>query len=341
MGMVIENPGVYTTVQDEGRFGYEQFGVSPAGPMDKRAFHIANVLVGNDLNAAELEMAFMGAEVRFTEAAVVAVTGADVSPLLNGQPVSMYRALSVSAGDTLLMQMAKGGCRSYLAVAGGLDVPLMMGSRSTLVKNQIGGVEGRILKRGDEINFRASVAALPNQAARWIPAEKRSAGCTTVRVILGPQVDAFTEAGKQVFLNSAYRVSGDSDRMGYRLEGQPVEHATDGNIISDGIVMGSIQVPPAGQPIIMMADCQSIGGYTKIATVISVDLPLVGQCKAGDEIRFEAVDIEMAQRLYRGYRQELAALHQKMVTPVEYKAPRCFQISVGERTFSVQVEEHT
>lgn len=341
MGMIIENPGIYTTVQDEGRFGYEQFGVSPAGPMDRRAFHIANLLVGNDRNEAVLEMTILGAEIKFDSPAVIAVTGADMEPLRNGLPIAMYQTVMVSSGDVLRMQVVKSGCRTYLAVAGGLSVPMLMGSRSTLVKNKIGGVEGRILKKGDHIDFGQQVATEENLAGHRIPPEKKQAGSVRVRVIMGPQDDCFTDEGKADFLSGTYQVTGESDRMGYRLKGPVLRHVTDGNIISDGIVMGSIQVPPAGQPIVMMADCQSIGGYTKIGTVIRVDLPLMGQCKAGDEIRFEAVDLSEAHRLYGEYETELQMLQEKMKEPVSYKEPKYYQISVEDRSFFVQVEEHS
>lgn len=340
MGMVIINPGIYTTVQDEGRFGYEQFGVSPAGPMDKRAFHIANLLVANPMEEAELEMTIIGPEIRFTCQAVIALTGADMRPLLNGKPVCMYRAFQVLPKDVLLMQSACGGCRTYMAVAGGMDIPVVMGSRSTLVKNGIGGFKGRPLKGGDEILLRQDVGIINNLPARWVPAKHIQPGCRQVRVLMGPQDHRFTRKGLEDFFHGTYKVTGDSDRMGYRLEGPGLEHVEDGNIISDGIVMGSIQVPTSGQPIVMMADCQSIGGYTKIATIISVDLPVMGQCRAGDEIRFIPVDIEEAQKMYRDYYREMEALKVKLAIPVVYQPPRFFNVTVGGDPFLVKVEEH-
>lgn len=339
MGMVIENPGIYTTVQDEGRFGYEQFGVSPAGPMDRRAFHLANLLVGNELKEAELEMTFSGLTARFTGPAVIALTGADMHPLLNGIPICMYRAVPVRTGDVLLLQQADCGCRTYLAAAGDMEIPVVMGSRSTLVKNRIGGLEGRPLKRGDTIELRSNIEALDNSAARWMPVERKTKGCCEVRVIRGPQEDEFTGNGINDFYQSIYKVTGDSDRMGYRLEGPPPGHVTDGNIISDGIVMGSIQVTTSGQPIVMMADSQSIGGYTKIATVISVDLPLIGQCRAGDELRFVPIEIEEAHRLYKEYCRELKKLESRFSTPVQYHAPKYFRVTVKDTDFVVKVEE--
>ena len=341
MGMVIVNPGIYTTVQDEGRFGYEQFGVSPAGPMDRRSFHIANLLVGNDMGEAELEMTIMGAEIQFTGPAVIALTGADMSPLLNEAPVCMYRAFPVGAGDVLRMQSVSGGCRTSLAAAGGLDIPVVMGSRSTLVKNGIGGYQGRPLKKGDAIGLRQNMSTIENLPARWMLAEHSETGCRQIRVVAGPQDDCFTGKGLENFFHGTYKVTGDSDRMGYRLTGPCPEHVADGNIISDGIVMGSIQVPTSGQPIVMMADCQSIGGYTKIATVITADLPVIGQCKAGDEIRFTPVDIMQAQQAYADYFREMEMLKAKFETPVAYRPPRLFQVKVGGTSFQVKVEEHS
>ena len=207
MGMVIVNPGIYTTVQDEGRFGYEQFGVSPAGPMDRRSFHIANLLVGNDIGEAELEMTIIGTEIRFTGPAVIALTGADMSPLLNEAPVCMYRAFPVGAGDVLRMQSVSGGCRTYLAAAGGLDIPVVMGSRSTLVKNGIGGYQGRPLKKGDAIGLRQNMSTIENLPARWMLAEHSEPGCRQIRVIAGPQDDCFTGKGLEDFFHGTYKVT--------------------------------------------------------------------------------------------------------------------------------------
>ena len=182
---------------------------------------------------------------------------------------------------------------------------------------------------------------IENLPARWILAEHSKPGCRQIRVVAGPQDDCFTGKGLEDFFHGTYKVAGDSDRMGYRLNGPCPEHAADGNIISDGIVMGSIQVPTSGQPIVMMADCQSIGGYTKIATVITADLPVIGQCKAGDEIRFIPVDITQAQQAYADYYWEMEKLRAKLKAPAAYRPPRLFQIKVGGTSFQVKVEEHS
>ncbi|MBS6397663.1 MAG: biotin-dependent carboxyltransferase family protein [Clostridiales bacterium] len=339
MGMIIENSGILTTVQDGGRFGYEQFGVSPSGPMDLRALHIANILTGNDMEEACLEMTVMGPVIRFTGCAVIAVTGADMKPKLNEKPMCMYRAVSVKAGDVLKFGMVQKGCRSYLSVAGGMRIPELMGSKSTMVGKGFGGYEGRKLQKDDEITFVKSISMLPNMQVRWVLPEPCRNGEHVLRVIMGPQDDMFTQKGIDSFLGGAYKVGQEFDRMGYRLEGPVIEHKDDGNIISDGIVTGSIQVPTAGQPIVMLAERQTVGGYTKIATVITVDLPVIGQCKAGDVIRFRAVTVEEAQELYEAYYQEMEALQKKMVTPVNYLPPRSYTICIGEKVYQVQVEE--
>lgn len=337
MGFVTENPGVLTTIQDEGRYGYEQFGMSPAGPMDLRAFRTANILVGNPSGESALEATVLGPSLRFGRDNVIALTGADMGPTLNGQPCPMYQAVAVRAGDLLKLGAAKTGCRAYIAFAGGLDVPQVMGSRATALQNKVGGWQGRKLAKGDQIGFRAPNPglALPRTAPVPAPAGREA----TIRVILGPQDDAFTEEGVNTFLNQPYTVSKDFDRMGCRLEGPVIRHKTDGNIISDGMVTGAIQVPTSGQPIIMLAERQTVGGYTKIATVISADLPLVGQRKTGDVIRFQAVTVEEAHRLWREENRELEELSARLDRP--QPAGTTYRVTVNGRTYQVQVVKHS
>jgi antagonist of KipI len=339
MGMKIEDGGILTSIQDGGRFGYEQFGVSPSGPMDAKAMHIGNILVDNEIGESCLETTIMGPTICFEENAVVAITGADCAPTINGKNVSMYRALSINAGDVLKLGMVKNGCRSYLAIAGGIDVPVLMNSKCTMVGKNFGGFEGRKLQKGDVLKLAKSVSTLPNMAARLIIPEKMVQGVHTLRVILGPQEERFTEKGIETFLNSEYKVGQAFDRQGYRLEGPVIEHTTDSNIISDGIVTGSVQVPGDGHPIVMLAEHQTIGGYTKIATVASIDLPVIGQCKAGDIIRFQQISVEEAENLYVAYHKELDALKVKMRTPVTYKPARNLTLTIDGKAWNVTIEE--
>lgn len=315
MAIEVIAPGILTSVQDGGRYGFEQYGVSPSGPMDAHSFRIANILAGNDPDEAALEMTVMGAELKFTAPGVIALAGADMGAAVNGQKVPMYQAVSLRAGDVLKMGFAAAGCRTYLAVHGGIDVPSVMGSRATMIGKKFGGFEGRRLEKGDVLEVRGGAESLPHQETYFTRAETVSAGTRTLRVILGPQDDRFTEEGIRTFLGSEYTVGQDFDRQGYRLDGPKIAHTTDSNIISDGIVTGSVQVPGTGLPIVMTAERATVGGYTKIATVITADMPLIGQCKAGDRIRFREVTPEEAQDLLQAEAEQLEALKSQVQDP--------------------------
>ena len=295
MGIKVLNPGVLTTVQDLGRIGYQQFGVSVSGVMDPRAASIANIMVDNDENEAVLECTMLGPQLQFDETNIIAITGGNLSPTIDGQPVESYRALKVEAGQTLRFGAPKAGCRAYIAFAGGLDIPVVMGSRSTNMKAKIGGMKGRKLEKEDVIGFRDPKATIKNLDTRRMAPEFVPRKEYTVRVILGPQDDMFTDAGIKTFLSEVYSVTQEFDRMGCRLDGPIIEHKNGGDIISDGIAFGAIQVPSAGKPIIMLADRQTTGGYTKIANVISADFRILAQLKAGDKIRFEKISIAAAE----------------------------------------------
>ena len=306
MGILIQEPGLFTTVQDEGRYGYQQFGVTPSGPMDARSFHIANLLVGNDLGEGTLEMTFQGPTMKFEEANIVAVTGADMKPTLNGKPVPMYEAFAVEKDDVLKFQFAMNGSRGYVAFAGGLDIPLLMDSKSTLASKGLGGVDGRKLQKDDRIGFTAPKTELPHMESRKVAKPQFPDKEVVLRVIRGPQDDCFSEEEIRKFFWYGFKITNEFDRMGCRLErSEPVKHLQDGNIISDGIACGSIQVPSNGQPIILLADRQSVGGYTKIGTVISVDLPKLAQAKPGMSVRFVEVSLKLAQDLYIRELEEL------------------------------------
>ncbi len=314
MGIIVESPGIQTTVQDEGRFGYQQFGVSPAGPMDSKSFYLANILVGNKKSEGVLEMTFSGPTLKFERDNMIAITGANMMPTVNGQPIPIYEAVLVKAGDVLSFGFVNGsGCRSYLAFAGGLDIPLVMGSKSTLMRNELGGVNGRKLEKGDAIKFANPKTELPNMKLRKIEIEKFPKKEITLRVLTGPQDTAFTEDEIKRFFWYGATITNEFDRMGCRLEREvPLKHIVDGNTITDGIAFGSIQVPTNGQPIIMLADRQSTGGYTKIGTVISVDLPKLAQSVPGYRVRFVRVSIELAQKLYVDRLKALENLEKKL-----------------------------
>lgn len=313
MGIFVEVPGILTTVQDEGRFGYQQFGVSPAGPMDTMSFALANLLVGNKQNEGLLELTFSGPTLRFTQDNVIAVTGGNLSPQLNDQPLPMYQAVAVNQGDILSFGMMCGkGSRAYLAFAGGLDIPLVMGSKSTLIRNELGGLKGRKLAAGDEIGFVRPAKTLPRMETRKLTPEVFGEKEVVLRVVTGPQDTDFSEEELRRFFWYDAEITNEFDRMGCRLKREePLHHLGDGNIITDGIAFGSIQVPPNGQPIIMLADRQSTGGYTKIGTVITVDLPKLTQNIAGNRVRFVRISLELAQELYVRRWEQLNRLEQR------------------------------
>ena len=295
MSIRVIQPGVQTTVQDLGRFGYQQYGVPVAGAMDPRSLKLANILLDNDPGEAALEITIMGPQLEFTEPNYIALTGGDLNAVLDGKPMPRYEAVKVEPGQVLRFLGLKNGCRAYLAFAGGLDIPAVMGSRSTYMKAKIGGYEGRKLEAGDELKFRAPQPDLPFPERRKLGIDFTPQRQYDLRVILGPQDDHFTEAGLETFCKEVYTVSAQFDRMGCRLDGTVIEHKNGGDIISDGIAMGAVQVPTAGLPIIMAADRQTTGGYTKIATVISADFRYLGQLKGGDKVHFVPVTIEQAQ----------------------------------------------
>ncbi|MCL5109906.1 MAG: biotin-dependent carboxyltransferase family protein [Chloroflexi bacterium] len=309
--MVLEvlEGGLLTTVQDLGRHGYEGYGVPVAGAMDAFALQAANALVGNDLGEAGLELTVIGPRLRATEGCLLGLAGADLGCVLDGQPLAPWRSYWLPAGATLSFGGPRSGCRTYLAVAGGVDLPLVLGSRSTYLRGGFGGYKGRALRAGD-------VLALSAPAGRRLasPSAARFLALTygdepVVRVLLGPQADRFTAAGMATFLDSTYEVSGDSDRMGSRLKGPRIEHTRGPDVISDGIALGSVQVPGDGQPIVMLADRQTTGGYTKIATVIDADIQLLAQCLPGaSRVRFQAVDLDEAVRLRGAQAAQLTLL---------------------------------
>ncbi|MCI6771192.1 MAG: biotin-dependent carboxyltransferase family protein [Oscillospiraceae bacterium] len=311
MKISVISPGPLTTVQDAGRFGYMQSGFSPGGCMDARSMKIANILVGNEMGEGVLEMTMMGGTFSFDGTSVIAVTGADMKPTLNGEECPMYKAIEVKKGDVLALSRADSGMRAYLAVAGGFDLPLVMGSMSTNLKCKLGGFQGRKLQRGDEIPLRQSVN-IAFVGKRKYKNEVKYTKSITLRAVLGPQDDYFTEKGIETFFEKTYTVTDKSDRMGIRLDGEKIESKNGVDIISDGVTTGSVQIPASGTPIIMMADRQTTGGYAKIATVLSSDLHLIAQAKPGTVIRFQKVTAEEAIKAYKAAEKEIRLFEYSM-----------------------------
>jgi KipI family sensor histidine kinase inhibitor len=301
--------GLLTTVQDLGRFGHRRHGVPWAGAMDPAALRAANLVLGNAPGAAALECAVAGPVLRFLAPVRLAVTGADLGAVLQREdlgawPVPPGMAVLARPGNRLLFTGRRSGCRAYLAVAGGIDVPEVLGSRATDLGSAFGGLDGRALRAGDHLAAGPSRDTRPREGP--LPSSAGAhAGTPTLHVVLGPQDDHLTPESVARFLAGEYRVAAASDRVGCRLQGPSLEPARGGEIPSDGMVPGSVQVPPDGQPIVAMADGPTTGGYPKVATVIGADLPLLAQIVGGEgAVRFAAVSVEDAQRAARAARRE-------------------------------------
>jgi biotin-dependent carboxylase-like uncharacterized protein len=293
----ILDAGPQTTVQDLGRTGQMRYGIPPSGPVDRFAFVLANRLVGNPDAAAALECTLLGPRFEVTAAGAIAVTGADMPVSVNGQAAAAWTTIAVKPGDVVKLGPARTGVRSYIGFAGGLDVPLVLGSRSTYLRGRVGGLQGRALKKDDTLATLSSGPVAPRRVAKQ--AIPDYTGEPTVRAILGPQAERFTAGGIRALFDGRYEVLPQSDRMGSRLRGPRIEHARGHDIVSDGIALGSIQVPGDGQPIVLLVDRQSTGGYTKLATICSSDIWRVGQARPGQSLRFQQIGVEEAHRLLR------------------------------------------
>ncbi|MGH2615894.1 MAG: biotin-dependent carboxyltransferase family protein [Thermomicrobiales bacterium] len=313
--------GPQTTVQDLGRPGYLHTGMPPSGAFDSFSLRVANLLVGNnpggrylvgrDPGDAGLEILLLGCKLRATADHVIAVTGGDLSPTRNGEPLPMWQSVRVGAGDVIAFPMPRLGVRAYLAITGGIDVPMFLGSRATNVRAAAGGIDGRGLKTGDQLCIGKPTRTLSQLAGRSWPAAARPAHAVpwTVRVVLGPQDHLFEPESVETFLTTDWKLSPISDRMGCRYIGPKLEFlprpdylieqagSDPSNIVDDGTPLGGIQVPSGLEPIVMGADVPSFGGYAKIATVISSDIGIVGQGKPGDIVQFRAVDVAEAEEI--------------------------------------------
>ncbi|MGN7471204.1 biotin-dependent carboxyltransferase family protein [Brevibacillus sp. SAFN-007a] len=320
MSIELLAPGLYTTVQDLGRYGYQRYGVIVGGAMDTLAMRLANLLVGNEPNAAVLELTVKGPVLLVHQDLLLAVCGADMQPTVDGVRIRRNRPVWVKKGSTLTFAHARTGCRAYLAVAGGWDVPLVMDSRSTNVRAGFGGAEGRTLRAKDRLQpGKPSELGLLLGEQLKAKSKARNADCcemdwfvpfhvfpypkeAVVRVMRGEEFAYFSEASRRQFFATPYRLAAQSDRMGYRLDGPELALESPLELISAAVSAGTIQVPPNGQPIMLLADRQTVGGYPKIAHVATVDLPIVAQLRPGDRVQFQEVSLREAQQAL--YKQE-------------------------------------
>jgi len=329
MSFKVIKPGMLSTFQDGGRWGYQSLGVSVCGAMDLASHQLANLIVGNQTDMATLEITLMGPTLAFNQACCVCLTGADMQAKLNDKPVARFRPIVIKAGETLTMPLAKEGTRAYLAVHGGFTLPLVMGSQSTYLRSGFGGWDGRALQAGDEVRFNHTLDDAPEKLNKlsntlwdtriYLPSSLGawSLRKSTVRWVKSTTWPEFTRESQQAVLQTTWRVANDADRMGFRLDGPKLALSVARERLSEPTTFGTIQVPAAGQPIVLMADRQTSGGYAKLGCVASVDLPILAQKKPGDEIRFLPIDVEQAQTLdtvrqsaFEELAVQLASMHQ-------------------------------
>ena len=324
MAIRVNKPGLLTTVQDTGRFGEYDIGMPPSGAMDVFSYQIGNYLVGNEDGAAGLEITYFGPELEFTEAAIVAVTGADLPPKLNGEPAPTWEAFGVQEGDVLTFDYLKNGARSYLAVAGGIDVPVFIHSRSTYTLIGLGGHEGRAIKEGDELKVgdagdrsdRVGMAVAREQVPTYSDE-------TELRVIIGLARYRLTQESMETFFGTTWTVTPDADRVGYRYKGgelgfvereQPAGAGADpANVVDFGYPVGSIQVPGGVEPIVLLNDAVTGGGYATIGTVISVDRDALAQTKTNDRTRFRRVELAEALEAREARRRQMAEIREALL----------------------------
>ncbi|HEX5439008.1 MAG TPA: biotin-dependent carboxyltransferase family protein [Gemmatimonadaceae bacterium] len=321
MSLRILRPGMFTTVQDLGRSEHQRFGVPVSGAMDSWALRVANLLVGNDEGDAALEVTLTGPTIRFETGALIAITGADLGATLGEAPLAPWHAACAPSGAMLSFGGAAVGCRAYIAIAGGIPITPVLGSRSTFVRAALGGYMGRPLRRGDVLpcgepsSLARRIASATGGGKAGATVARWSAGAAlrpaysaapTVRVLPGTHAHLLSAPSADRLYGATFGVSPQSDRMGYRLQGCALELGAPAELLSEGVAFGTVQLPPGGDPIILMADRQTTGGYPRIGEVATVDLPLVAQLRPGDSVRFRRVSLERAQALYLAREHDLA-----------------------------------
>lgn len=314
--ILVERAGLLTTVQDLGRAGHQHAGVPAGGAMDDVALRLANLLVGNAPGDAALECTLDGPTLRFESEALVAVTGAALGWHVDGRALLPWRSARVPAGGVLSSGIATAGCRGYLAVRGGLQVPAALGSRATLAAVALGGHEGRALRRGDVLDV-GDAAPVPRVARRGLAPDVRPWYGDRVRVVAGTDLARLDDASRDRLFGAPFRVSSRSDRMGVRLEAgdTPLACRDTHEALSAGVAVGTVQLPPGGAPIVLMADRQTTGGYPRLGEVATVDLPVVAQRRPGDALSFEEVSLAEAQALYLARERELDRLARVLALP--------------------------
>lgn len=320
MSVQIIRPGLLATIQDLGRYGFQQYGVVVGGAMDSHSLRLANVLVGNEEGEAAIEVTMMGTSLQFNEDTLISITGGNLNPVIDGRPVPLWRPVFVKKDTILSFAGCKTGCRAYIAVAGGFSIPSVMNSKSTYIRGEIGGFKGRALQAGDVIplaeenSFSLKVKkALQRKlkhdsfvAADWyVPFERYLSG-KVIRIVKGTEFEAFSEVAQKEFFEQEFQITPQSDRMGYRLSsGSSLQLEQPFELLSEAVANGTIQVPSDGNPIVLLADRQTTGGYPRIGQIAAADLPIIAQMKPGDRVRFKEISLDEAEQLYMEREKEI------------------------------------
>ena len=314
MSIRILKPGLMTTIQDLGRYGYQRYGMVVSGAMDTYSMRLSNIVVGNNENEGVFEITLTGPELEIKKGNLIAITGADLSPTINGKRIPMNRPVYLKENCILKFGVCVNGCRSYLSVAGGMDIPYIMGSKSTYLRGKIGGMEGRALKKGDLINI-CEKSSMSRKIIEKLPKDKinpmisypkwyvenytpNNSKGLCIKIFEDRQYGELSDESRYAFLNSQFNISNKSDRMGYRLQGPKLKLKRKIEMISGEISFGTIQLPQDGNPIILLADRATAGGYPKIAHVAACDIPKLVQLKPGEKIKFNKITFSEAERLY-------------------------------------------
>lgn len=320
MSIQVVRAGMQMTIQDLGRHGYQQYGLNVNGVMDESAARVANILVGNDESSAVLELTLTGTSIKLTQEYMIAICGGDMTPTLDGVALPMWQPIIAPKGGIINFGQYHSGCRVYVAAAGGFKLEKVLGSYSTNIRGNIGGFAGRALRNGDVLDIneveegsksyglwsslRQGHKQLFN-AQHFAIAQEKTA---TIRCIVGSEYEWLDDLSRTRFMESTWIIDSQSDRMGYRLQGPDLAMKEQKELISEGVVHGTIQLPAQGQPIVLLADRQTTGGYPKIAVVASVDIPMFGQLKPGDAIKFVPTTLEEAERLWLNSEQDIRRL---------------------------------
>lgn len=308
MGLKIKQPGVHATIQDVGRTGAQKYGVVVGGVMDELSLRIGNILVQNNQNEAAIEVMFFGTSITFTENHVIAITGGDLQPMMNGVLVPMWRPIYIKKSSTITFKGTAKGCFAYISIAGGFEVPYKMNSKSTFTKAGIGGYKGRALDKNDVLEIgspnkisKAIMKTLNKSPAhpKWYVNYATFYGQSDeqiIRVLKGSEYNLFSKESQKNFATEEYTLTTQADRMGYKFDGQTLKQSNPTDLLSEGVTYGTVQVPANGKPIILMADRQTTGGYPKIAQVITADLPKLAQVQPHSKVKFKIVSMLEAEK---------------------------------------------